>query len=287
VKLLLERNSLWKAGQKAWKAGKQVEAIAALEKSLAAHVRVWGPLERTTDIIAERLSDWHQTRGEWVLEAKYRRMVTEARRMLYGEGHYRTVDARLELAEALAQAKRTPAQRAALARALGLHQQVVALVRQGQAAKAIPLYEQALAIFKKVLGEKHPEYARSLNNLAMLYKSMGDHKAALPLLKRALEINKEALGEKHPEYATGLDTLALLHQLMGDHKQALSLHKQALASIKEALGEKHPHYAICLSNLAGLYQNMAEYQMALPLLKKALQINKEALGEKHPTTPPA
>ena len=43
----------------------------------------------------------------------------------------------------------------------------------GDYAKAEPLYRQALEIRKRALGENHPDYATSLNNLAGLYQAMG------------------------------------------------------------------------------------------------------------------
>jgi CHAT domain-containing protein/Tfp pilus assembly protein PilF len=282
VKLLRQRNALWNAGLQAWKAGKQGEAIAALEKVLRIERDTLGPWHRDTETTADRLGDWHRARGKWEQEANYRCVVIEARRMLYGKGHYRTVDARLELAEALAQAKRTPAQRAALDLARGLNGQVVALYRKGQAAKAISLARQALSIRKDVLGERHPHYANSLNILAFLYENMGDHKAALSLHQKAMAICKKVLGKKHPDYASSLNNLAALYWSLGDHKQALPLFKQALAIQKEALGEKHRHYATSLNNLALLYENMGDHKQALPLFKQALEINKEALSEKHP-----
>ena len=39
--------------------------------------------------------------------------------------------------------------------------------------RAEPLYRQALEIRKKALGEGHPDYAPSLNNLAALYRRDG------------------------------------------------------------------------------------------------------------------
>ena len=39
--------------------------------------------------------------------------------------------------------------------------------------RAEPLYRQALEIWKKALGEGHPDYAKSLNNLAGLYHEIG------------------------------------------------------------------------------------------------------------------
>jgi tetratricopeptide (TPR) repeat protein len=49
---------------------------------------------------------------------------------------------------------------------------------------AEPLFKEALAINKKVLGENHPDYAMSLNNLATLYDDMGNYTAAEPLYSK-------------------------------------------------------------------------------------------------------
>ena len=43
----------------------------------------------------------------------------------------------------------------------------------GRYPQAEPLYKQAIAIRGKALGEEHPDYARSLNNLGVLYKEDG------------------------------------------------------------------------------------------------------------------
>jgi tetratricopeptide (TPR) repeat protein len=248
------------------------------EKTLEIELKVYGPWHRQVETSAEQLGNSYRTQGKWEQEAKCRRVVIEARRALLGTDHWRTVDARLELAEALAQQKRTPAQRAALVRALTLNAQALVLHRQGQSAKALGPAKEALAIRKEVLGEKHRDHAQSLNNLALLYKNMGDYKQALPLYNQALAINKKVLGEKHPFYALGLNNLSSLYQDMGDYNSALPRYKQALEIYKEALGEKHPLYARALNNLASLYQAMGDYKAALPLFQKALKI-KKARGE--------
>jgi DNA repair protein RadD len=46
----------------------------------------------------------------------------------------------------------------------------------------------------QVLGEKHPHYALSLNNLATLYQQMGEHGKALLLLLQARDLCREVLG---------------------------------------------------------------------------------------------
>ena len=81
----------------------------------------------------------------------------------------------------------------------------------GAYGRAEPLYRQALEITKKALGEGHPDYATSLNNLALLYYAMGAYDRAEPLYRQALEIRKKVLGEEHPDYATSLNNLAALY----------------------------------------------------------------------------
>ena len=61
-----------------------------------------------------------------------------------------------------------------------------------------------------MLGERHPDYAKSLNNLAMLLEAQGDYAGARPLYEKALAIRKEVLGERHPDYAKSLNNLAML-----------------------------------------------------------------------------
>ncbi len=65
---------------------------------------------------------------------------------------------------------------------------------------------------QEALGENHPDYATSLNNLAKLYREMGEYSKAEPLFRNALEICKRALGENHPNYATSLNNLAMLYK---------------------------------------------------------------------------
>jgi tetratricopeptide (TPR) repeat protein len=63
-----------------------------------------------------------------------------------------------------------------------LNQQVVQLYQQGQYEQAIRLVTRACDLAKRHLREDHPDYARSLNNLAVLYHAMGNYAAAKSLL---------------------------------------------------------------------------------------------------------
>jgi tetratricopeptide (TPR) repeat protein len=68
----------------------------------------------------------------------------------------------------------------------------------GAYTEARPLYERALAITEKVLGEDHPDTASTLNNLAALLSDQGSYEEARPLYERVLAITEKVLGEDHP-----------------------------------------------------------------------------------------
>lgn len=70
-------------------------------------------------------------------------------------------------------------------------------------------------------GERHPDFANSINSVALVYQEFGNYTAALPLLRQSLEINGATLGEAHRQFAAALGNLAKLHRHMGDYAAAL------------------------------------------------------------------
>ncbi len=67
------------------------------------------------------------------------------------------------------------------------------------------------------MGPEHPDVARSLNNLAMVYTDQGKYEEAEPLYQRSLAIEEKALGPEHPQVATSLNNLALIYQAQGKY----------------------------------------------------------------------
>ena len=59
-------------------------------------------------------------------------------------------------------------------------------------------FERALAIDEKALGPDHPNVAITLNNLAGVLLTGGDHESALRTYRKAYDLLKMTLGEVHP-----------------------------------------------------------------------------------------
>ena len=154
--------------------------------------------------------------------------------------------------------------------------------RTGEYRMASRLCNRARNIANLEFGLRSAEYSKTLNDEALLHKSLGQYSKAEPLYKQAIKIEKEIFGENHPNYATRLNNLASLYKSMGRYKEAESLFIQAIRIDKETIGEKHPDYAIDLKNLASLYENIGRYSDAESLFKRAIKIDNETIGEKHP-----
>jgi tetratricopeptide (TPR) repeat protein/CHAT domain-containing protein len=163
-----------------------------------------------------------------------------------------------------------------------LNAEVVRLYQAGKYAEATKVAERLLAIREKVLGPEHTDVARSLNNLAEVYRAQGRNAEAEPLYRRSLAIREKALGLEHPDVAIVLDNLAELYRAQGRYADAVPLYRRSLAIVENALGSEHPRVATALNNLAALYQAQARYPEAEPLYLRSLAIAKSALGSEYP-----
>src|SRR5205823_3328397 len=81
-------------------------------------------------------------------------------------------------------------------------------------ARAEPLYRQATEVYKQSLGDHHPRYAASLNNLATLYQATGQLDKAEPLFRRAMEITRK------PRFAARGQPAAALQRVQKVEKEA-------------------------------------------------------------------
>lgn len=136
-------------------------------------------------------------------------------------------------------------------------------------------------IRKSILGNKHQDYAASINVLAVFYVNVGNYNEAEHLYKETLKIRKEIYGVKHQEYAMVLGNLGLLYNNTGNPKAAESIFKEVIEIYKNTIGIKNMTYAQTTSNLGVTYSQMGNYTEAEVYFQEALNIRKEVLGIKH------
>ena len=97
---------------------------------------------------------------------------------------------------------------------------------QGQYALAEVPYQRCLDAVKEKLGDRHPDVATSLNNLAALYESQGRYyEEAESLYQQAIALRQELLGDRHPDVAQSLNNLAALYKSQGRYEAAEPLYQ--------------------------------------------------------------
>lgn len=108
--------------------------------------------------------------------------------------------------------------------------EIARLYDQGQYHEATILAERALAQAERILGPENPETLLTLNNLAVMHRSLGQLDEAEPLYLRALETQERILGPEHPDTLLSLNNLAVLYQAQGRLDEAESLLRRTVAS---------------------------------------------------------
>jgi tetratricopeptide (TPR) repeat protein len=153
---------------------------------------------------------------------------------------------------------------------------------RGRYTEAEPLLRRALQIREQAQGPEHPDVARVLNYLAVLYWSQGRYTEAEPLYQRALQIREQAQGPEHLDVAISLNNLADLYLECGRYAEAEPLYQRSLQIREQTLGPDHPLAAQMFNNLALLFRDQGRDAEAEPLYRQALRILEQALGPDHP-----
>jgi tetratricopeptide (TPR) repeat protein/sulfur relay (sulfurtransferase) complex TusBCD TusD component (DsrE family) len=152
----------------------------------------------------------------------------------------------------------------------------------GQHELALKYQLEALELWKKVLGQEHPNLATSQGNVGTTYGELGQHELALQYKLEALEMTKELLGPEHPDIARSLNNVGFTYGALGNHKEALRYLLEALELWKKVLGQEHPDVATSLGNVGSTYNELGKHELALKYKLEALEMNKKLLGPEHP-----
>ncbi|MFG3557250.1 tetratricopeptide repeat protein [Micromonospora sp. NPDC047557] len=85
---------------------------------------------------------------------------------------------------------------------------------------AITLFEQALADYRRVLGDDHPSTLASGNNLAYAYRAVGRVGEAITLLEQVLADSRRVLCDDDPQTRTIAANLQHATDAAGSSKKA-------------------------------------------------------------------
>ena len=150
--------------------------------------------------------------------------------------------------------------------------------------EAVESNKRALDIRLKVLGEKHPQTAKSYHSLGVPQHSLGDFVSALESDKRALDIRLKVFGGEHAETAKSYHSLGVTQHSLGDFVSALESNKRALDIRLKVLGEEHSETSASYHSLGVTQHSLGDFVSALESYKRALDIRLKVLDEEHSAT---
>ena len=121
--------------------------------------------------------------------------------------------------------------------------------QEGKTYIALKLYNQVLKI--------EPNHSQSYNNIAMIFKQLGENQKAKDCYEKAITIN--------PNYADAHYNLGLIFEKLRENQKAKECYDKAI--------EINPNYADAHNNLGNIFVELGEYQKAKDCYDKAIEIN--------------
>ena len=156
------------------------------------------------------------------------------------------------------------------------------LYRAGHFSQAERNHSKCLHRTERAKGRGHLDYAKHLNNLALVVKAQGRYDEAERLFREALVIYEGTIGGDHAEYyAIHLNNLAGAVKSQGRLNEAERLHRKALEIDERTIGRDQPAYATHLNNLALVVKAQGRYDEAERLHRKVLEIDEGTIGGDH------
>nr|MBA2278541.1 tetratricopeptide repeat protein [Chloroflexia bacterium] len=144
-------------------------------------------------------------------------------------------------------------------------------------------FEAALAITRRIRGDRHPDAARSLQSLANVDQMLGDHGRAETQLVDAVAIFRAAGDAYRADAAVALINLAELYLATDRQGAAQHAFGQVVDLRLAVFGPDHPATADAERRLAGALHAAGQDAEAISLLERAVAGVQATLGANHPT----
>tara|TARA_R110002096_G_scaffold100173_7_gene221992 strand:+ start:1653 stop:2564 length:912 start_codon:yes stop_codon:yes gene_type:complete len=145
--------------------------------------------------------------------------------------------------------------------------------------QAIPLYQEAINRFEGNTPPELEESAYLCNNLAMIYKQLGDFQSAETYYLKALGVFESTRGASHTSVGTVLNNLGGLYGEMDQPEKARGMHERAMAIRENVHPKNHPDLGQSLCNLATVYHQLGDFNNAKKHYDAAMRLFEKNLEE--------
>lgn len=153
--------------------------------------------------------------------------------------------------------------------------------QHGRAPVAEQLLLRAMPIYERHFNN-HPEIARLMNELALVYLAQEKYDEAEVLFVRQFEIWRTATNSKRPDIAKSLNDLAAFYHARGQHEKAEKACRKAIDLSAKAMGE-HNHEAARAYNTLGIcFAARGDVEGAKENFQRAIYTLSNLYGPDHP-----
>ena len=157
------------------------------------------------------------------------------------------------------------------------------MVSTGRRTEPLPLFQQAVEIYKRLEGPNSANVAGLSYNVGVALWYSDQREEAVKTLSEGLELARQALPADHPTIALCLSGLGAFHLQLGDEALAESMISEAYALFKSRHGASHSRTVAAAQNLCLIYENRGQYEKAEAIYREQLDIQRAAVGPDHPT----
>lgn len=278
--------ALWQRAEReaaqAWTERDKAERIADFMESMFTGVRPLVAAGRDTQLLAALMDGAAQRirAGELAKAPE-----AELRLRLAIGGVYSDIAAYAPAHEMLAPAPELARQLGPAAEARALHARGLVYLAERREADALPWFEGALRIRRKLHPGDHAELADSLANVGACLGHTDRKDEASALFDEALAISRRLHPDDHWRVARDLADVAWIAANRGRPADALPIYESALA-MRRRLARDAADLSVAhtMEHLALLcYCPLGRAVDALPLLCEVLAVRQELLGHDHPT----
>jgi serine/threonine-protein kinase len=156
---------------------------------------------------------------------------------------------------------------------------------RGKLRKAQTLHERAMAMHRKLQGEKRFAAAHAIaqNDLGLTLRRRGRAEAAEQEHRRALADFHRLLPANHPFIGRALTGLARALHTQGRYDDAERFYQQAIDHQRQALPSTHPRRAGAMIGMGRLLLEADRRTEADSLLRRGLRLRKQGLPAGHPS----
>ena len=152
---------------------------------------------------------------------------------------------------------------------------------QSKYGKAMALHSEVAAVRKKSLGETHPLFGVTVNNIGRVLHHTGIYDRAEQMFNIAVGILSKNDAESAGYYfLVVIDNLIDLYHDTGKYAKAIEYCQRNLEAREKSLGSEHIETARSVLRLAKIKRTVGELSEAEILFEKALPICRSVLGEK-------